>query len=193
MKLNLGCGHERLAGFVGVDKYGDPELRCDLEQFPWPWETSSVDEVRLHHVLEHLGQSTEAYLYILRELYRVCRADALVTITVPHPRHDDYLADPTHVRPILAESFQLLSRARCLDWQRRGVSNTPLALHLDVDFEIERCDVTLDPRWAQALQSGSMRAAEIEVMAQQMNNVIKQTTVVLRVRKPVGAGAPPGP
>ena len=193
MKLNLGCGHERLDGFVGVDKYGDPDLRCDLEQVPWPWETSTVDEVRLHHVLEHLGQSTDIYLNILRELYRVCRPDARVAITVPHPRHDDYLADPTHVRPILAESFQLLSRAKCLDWQRRGVSNTPLALYLDVDFEIERCDVMLDARWAEALQTGRMRPAEIDLMAQQMNNVIKQTTVVLRVVKPDGARGGAGP
>jgi hypothetical protein len=183
MKLNLGCGHERLAGYLNVDKFGDPELICDLEVFPWPWETSSAAEVRLHHVLEHLGQRSETYLRLIQELYRVCAPGALVHITVPHPRHDDFLIDPTHVRPILAESFQLFSRRRCLDWKARGISNTPLALYLAVDFEVERVAQTLDPLWQAQLQAGTMKAEELTHMSQQVNNVIKQTDIVLRVVK----------
>jgi hypothetical protein len=184
VKLNLGCGHERLSGWLNVDKFGDPDLRVDLEQFPWPWSDSSVDEVRLHHVLEHLGQATETYLGVWRELYRVCSDGALLHITVPHPRHDDYLTDPTHVRPILAESFQLLSKKKCLDWKSRGVSNTPLALYLGVDFEVERVSHSLDPLWHAQLEAGKLKAQELSVMAQQINNVIKQTDVELRVLKP---------
>jgi SAM-dependent methyltransferase len=184
MKLNLGCGHERLTGYVNVDKFGEPEVRCDLEVFPWPWETGSVDEVRLHHVLEHLGATSEVYLSVMKELYRVCRADARLTITVPHPRHDDFLIDPTHVRPILAESFQLFSKQKCLDWKARGVSNTPLALYLNVDFEVERVSHTPDPLWLAQLQAGKIKTAELEVMSQQIFNVLKQTEVVLRVIKP---------
>lgn len=184
MKLNLGCGHERLEGWVNVDKAGEPEVRCDLEQFPWPWGDSTVSEVRLHHVLEHLGETTAVYLGVLKELYRVCADGARVHITVPHPRHDDFLIDPTHVRPILAESFQLLSKRRCLDWKARGVANTPLALYLDVDFEVEQASHTLDPLWQAQLASGKMKPEELSAMAQQVNNVIKQTDVELRVVKP---------
>ncbi len=183
MKLNLGCGHERLAGYLNVDKFAEPELRVDLEVFPWPWASDSVDEVRLHHVLEHLGQSSEVYLGVMKELYRVCRADARIAITVPHPRHDDFLIDPTHVRPILAQSFQLFSKRKCLDWQARGISNTPLALYLGVDFEVERVAQTPDPQWVAQLQAGKVTLAELEVMAQQINNVLKQTDVTLRVVK----------
>jgi hypothetical protein len=184
VKLNLGCGHERLAGWVNVDKFGEPEQRVDLEVFPWPWADSSVEQVRLHHVLEHLGHSSDVYLGVWQQLYRVCGDGALVYVTVPHPRHDDYLTDPTHVRPILAESFALFSKAKCLDWKARGVSNTPLALYLDVDFEVLRVSHTLDAKWQAQLQAGAVKADELAVMAQQLNNVIKQTEVELAVRKP---------
>jgi hypothetical protein len=184
VKLNLGCGHERLEGWLNVDKSGTPELVVDLEQFPWPWADSSVEAVRLHHVLEHLGETTASYLGVLRELYRVCQDGARVFITVPHPRHDDFLIDPTHVRPILAESFQLLSRRRCLDWKARGIANTPLALYLDVDFEVEKVAHTLDALWQRQLEAGKMTTEELGAMAQQVNNVIKQTDIELRVLKP---------
>lgn len=184
VKLNLGCGHERLDGYLNVDRVGDAPVQWDLETFPWPWPDSSVEEVRLHHVLEHLGATPPVYLRIIQELYRVCGDGALVHITVPHPRHDDFLVDPTHVRPILAESFQLFSKRRCADWAKRGVSNSSLALWLDVDFDIERVSHSLDPLWLAQLQAGKMKAEELAVMAQQVHNVIKETLIVLRVLKP---------
>jgi hypothetical protein len=105
-------------------------------------------------------------------------------VTVPHPRHDDFLVDPTHVRPILAESFQLLSLQRCLDWRARGISNSPLALWLEVDFEVESVSHLPDPLWLKQLQAGTVKAEELATMATQVNNVIKETTVVLRAVKP---------
>ena len=39
--LNLGCGSQLMEGYVNVDKFGDPEVRLDLETFTWPWEDNS--------------------------------------------------------------------------------------------------------------------------------------------------------
>ena len=188
MKLNLGCGNELLAGYVNVDRVGQPQFRWDLEELPWPWADSSVEEVRLHHVLEHLGSSAALYLRIIQELYRVCSDGARIHVTVPHPRHDDFLVDPTHVRPILAESFQLFSKRKCNEWVKKGASNSTLALWLDVDFEIEKVAHALDPLWLAQLQAGKMKAEELSVMAQQVHNVIKETTIELRVVKASAAG-----
>ena len=47
LKLNLGCGAKRLKGYVNVDKFGDPDLRLDLETFPYPWNDNSVAEIEL--------------------------------------------------------------------------------------------------------------------------------------------------
>lgn len=67
-KLNLGCGYKHLEGFLNVDSESrcDPDLVLDLEQTPWPFESSSITEVRMIHVLEHLGRSPEAYLDIIK-------------------------------------------------------------------------------------------------------------------------------
>ena len=100
MRLNLGCGGKKLAGWINVDKFetAATDLIFDMEVFPWPSPDDSVDEVLMAHVLEHLGAQTSVYLGIIKELYRVCRDGAKIKIAVPHPRHDNFLSDPTHAR-----------------------------------------------------------------------------------------------
>jgi hypothetical protein len=79
LRLNLGCAMRR-GGFVNVDKFGEPELRHDLETFPWPWPDDSVVEVVLHHVLEHLGHDPNVDLGIMKEMDRVCQDSATIRI-----------------------------------------------------------------------------------------------------------------
>ena len=50
-------------------------------------------------VLGHLGATTDSYLSIIKGLWRICRPGALLRIVVPHPRHDHYPNDLTHVLP----------------------------------------------------------------------------------------------
>ena len=61
LKLNLGCGNNKYDGFLNVDKFGEPDIKWDLEKFPWPWEDNSVDEIRIIHVLEHLGDCLQFF------------------------------------------------------------------------------------------------------------------------------------
>lgn len=183
LKLNLGCGQNHLAGYVNVDRFGSPDVRHDLEQFPWPWETGSVDEVMFNHVLEHLGATTALYLGIIKELYRVCRADATVVVVVPHPRHEHYLNDPTHVRPITPEGLQLFSKALNRQWAEGRVANTPLGLYLDVDFEVVQAQIVLDEPWLSRLQGGAITQQGAMDAIRQYNNVARETKIVLRVVK----------
>lgn len=183
MKLNLGCGQHRLPGYVNVDKYGSPDLRHDLEVFPWPWPDGSVDEVLLHHVLEHLGQSPQVFIGIIKELYRVCKPDAPVRITVPHPRHDHFLGDPTHVRPISADVFYLFSKQMNLEWQKTGLANSPLALHHGVDFEIIEHVFMLEDKYRAARKSGQLDQQALDELIRERNNVVREIQLTLRVVK----------
>jgi hypothetical protein len=185
MRLNLGSGQWKLPGYVNVDKSpaSEPDEVVDLERVPWPWPDGSVDEVLMSHVLEHLGATTEAYFGILKEIYRVCRPGAEVKIIVPHPRHDTFLIDPTHVRAILPESMTLLSKKRNLECKEKGISDTPLGLYLDVDFEVVEISQLLDPMWEKDLASGKVSEDQVLGMARLYSNVIKEITIVMKAVK----------
>jgi SAM-dependent methyltransferase len=185
VKLNLGCGQTRLDGYLNVDKSPvcQPDQVMDLEALPWPFATSSVDEVLARHVMEHLGATTDVYLAIWQEIYRVCRPGARVVVVVPHPRHDSFLVDPTHVRPILPESLAMFSKTRNQDWKNRGVSNTPLGFYLDVDFEVTAVQQRLDPFWQQQVDAGQITEAEVLATARLYCNVVQEITILLEVRK----------
>lgn len=194
MRLNLGCGNHKLQGWVNVDKEPAcaPDQVVDLEKLPWPWPDDAAEEALFHHSLEHLGASTEIYLGIIKELYRVCRDGAKVTITVPHPRHDHFLDDPTHVRPVTAGGLEMFSQAKNREWQAKGVANTPLALYLGVDFAVMSVNMRPDPAWAEKFLSGKFTKQQMREAELTHNNVVTAITVVLQAVKPAGKDAGAG-
>ncbi len=188
MRLNLGCGGRKFPGWINVDKFPTcaPDQVVDLEQFPWPWPDNSVEEVRMYHVLEHLGEQTAVYLDIMKELYRVCRDNASINIIVPHPRHDDFLGDPTHVRPVTQASLNLLSQAANREWLAVGAANTPLGLYIGVDFAIESAAYELADPWDRAFEQKKISDDDLKHAMRSFNNVVKQINLVVRAIKPAG-------
>lgn len=183
LRLNLGGGYRKVPGYLNVDKVGQPDLVYDLEKCPWPWPDDSVDDVIMHHVIEHLGQTTEAFFDILKELYRVCRHNARIQIATPHPRHDDFLGDPTHVRAFTVDSFALYSKAKNREWLKNGSSNSPLGLELNVDFNLASVQYDLDQPWAAEYDAKRITSEQVLQATRQYNNVVKQIRVTLMVNK----------
>ena len=185
MKLNLGCGSKILDGYTNVDKfdYYKPDIVHDLETFPYPFENNSVDEILISHVLEHIGQSPQIFLQIIKEFYRICHHESLIKIFVPHPRHDNFLSDPTHVRPITILGLQLFDKELNLEWQKKNAANTPLALINEVDFKIVRAKYNLDDNYAKSIEKSKIDKMKIDNDAWMCNNVVKEIEIDWLVRK----------
>jgi SAM-dependent methyltransferase len=138
LKLNLGCGSNKKPGYVNVDKFGSPDLRWDLEVFPWPWPDNSVSVVELFHVLEHLGRTPEQYMEVMQELYRVCRPEGVVRIAVPHWRHDYFADDPTHVRAVTLDGLRMLDQSWNKECEEKHYANSQLGRYYGVDFKVTK-------------------------------------------------------
>jgi len=186
MKLNAGCGHRRLYGWLNVDAWVGcaPDLVWDLEQTPWPWADDAFEAVLFNHSLEHMGASSAVFLAMVGELYRVCGDGAEIQINVPHPRHDNFLGDPTHVRPLLPQTLSLFDARLNDGWAAEGAANTPLAHHLSVDFELVRAVHVLDERHRARLEAGAATSAEVQELLRSQFNVCAEIQMTLKTHKP---------
>jgi len=187
MKFNMGCGHNKQAGFLNVDLSPgcSPDVVYDLELLPWPWLDDVAEEIVFNHSLEHMGQDARIFLGIMKEVFRIARHRATVAITVPHPRHDNFIGDPTHVRPITPQMLCLFDKDLNDQWQKIGAANTPFAHYLGVNFKLESTKHVLDEPYASLLQAGKITEKEIESLVRERNNVVTEYRIVLRVVKPV--------
>ena len=183
LKLNLGSGQKPVSGYINVDQHGAPDVTWDLESFPWPWPDGSVSEVLLHHVLEHLGATPDMFVRIMQELYRVCAHAARIHIVVPHPRHDFFIGDPTHLRPITPDMLPLFSKSSNRLFQKRDAANTPLAIYHGVDFNVMDTTYVLDEPYASELRSGKLREDEVGTLIRKFNNVAVEIRIELEAVK----------
>lgn len=180
MKLNLGSGSKRHEGYTNIDIDGDsnPDYVLDIGSDKWPFEDNSVDAVIAHHIFEHMG---DEFFHCMQELYRVCKHGTIVHVRVPHPRHDTFLIDPTHRRPIYPHTLDMFSQKRNQRDIERGGTETPIGRIYKVDFEVLRFDYVLDEYWLPKFQQ--MTEEECEHVARSMNNVILEIDIKMMVIK----------
>ncbi len=175
MRLNLGCGYKKSPSYVNVDKFPEcqPDMLVDLEKFPWPFDDNSADEVMFNHSLEHMGADVQVFLGIIKEVYRICKPGARVVVNVPHPRHDDFINDPTHVRAVTPQMLRLFSKKLNQYWISVGDARTSFALYLNVDFELVTCGFTPDPKYEALQREGKISSNDIVQLMMERNNVVK--------------------
>ena len=185
MRLNLGCGTRKVPEWVNVDKSAscEPDVLHDLETFPWPWEDSSVEEIALVHVLEHFGCSEETYKRIWQEIYRILKPGAAVFVQCPHPRCDDFLNDPTHVRTVTPTQFTLFSQTFNKECEEKGFANTQLGKYWGIDLAVERVDYTPTDLYLERNPAKAQDMPWLLKQSMEKLNQIKQFTVILRAVK----------
>ncbi len=81
-KLNLGAGQFRKEGYINVDwdDKAEPDVKCDLNKFPYPFEDNEFQEIITEHCLEHLENPFE----VIKELHRILDSKGKLIIKVPH-------------------------------------------------------------------------------------------------------------
>jgi predicted SAM-dependent methyltransferase len=68
--LDLGCGKKKRSGAIGVD-YSDrhnADVIHDLNVFPYPFESNSIEQVYLDNVLEHLDRPMRVMEMLCRNI-----------------------------------------------------------------------------------------------------------------------------
>jgi SAM-dependent methyltransferase len=184
-KLNLGCGFDKRDGWLNVDNFDAcaPDVRQDIESFPWCLPTGSFDHILMKHVLEHVGQDFQTFKRVMQELYRIAAPGGRIEIHVPHVRHDTFWSDPTHVRSFTPLTFQMMSKKKNLDWVARRANYTMLALLMEVDFEVEETVQVYAPEWQAKVTSGELTREELRDVAAHSWNVAKELKVIIRAIK----------
>jgi predicted SAM-dependent methyltransferase len=80
-KLHLGCGNNRLEGYVNIDwrKTRATDLVCDIKKLPYP--DGSISSIETYHVIEHLPRHDLPKA--LREWHRVLAPGGRLVIECP--------------------------------------------------------------------------------------------------------------
>ncbi len=102
--LEIGCGlNRRVLGSTTLDINSGlgVDIAHDLNQCPYPFETSYFDVVLAEHVLEHLDNVIPVY----EEIHRILKPGGMFYVEVPHFSSSNFFTDPTHRHPYSSRSF----------------------------------------------------------------------------------------
>jgi SAM-dependent methyltransferase len=166
-KLNLGCGHTKLPGFVNIDKMDEngPDLIFDLNMNGvrriLPYADNTVDFVFGSHIIEHIRNIFDLF----RELYRVCKPGSKLMFITPYATSDDAFESLDHCRLLNENSWMYLDK----------ITNEGCAYAIDFDFKVIQTVLIPYPEF--------LNDKEIEFKRKHWRNVIREMRVLLEVKK----------
>lgn len=153
LKLDLACGNNKKEGFKGIDIANTPDVDyvVDLQVYPWPIESESVEEIYCGHYIEHIPHlnikgvlkesnsfeefkekllnSKDGLIDFFNEIYRVLKPGGKAVITAPFYSSERAYGDPTHIRYINNFLCYYLMK----DWVR---DNKLEHYNLNCDFDV---------------------------------------------------------
>lgn len=82
MKLNLGCGFNKLPGYlnIDVDESLQPDQIFDFTK-KFPYRDDSVDEIVMYHVIEHIQKVFHPIIF--HEIHRVLVPGGTLVVSFP--------------------------------------------------------------------------------------------------------------
>ena len=132
--LDVGCGIKKFPGSIGLDHNprSNADLLCELDHFPWPLKDQCFDEVRLIHVIEHVGDVVRT----VEECHRLLRPGGLLIVETPHYTDFSSFCDPTHRWHLNSFSFRYF-----------GEDNAGYGYYSEARFSEEKVVVKLLSFW----------------------------------------------
>lgn len=185
-KINLGCGTKKFAGFNNVDMSDvvNPDEKVDLNVLPWPWKDDEYAHIIAKDILEHLGNTGEDFIKIIKEMYRITDNGGIWEISTPHWRCDTALDDPTHKRAITIGMLQMFNRRLILEKIRRGGSESLTAFEDDVDIEVVDVQFDYTQPYEKRKRDNQISEEELMFALNHFNNVALSTKMLVQVHKP---------
>lgn len=169
MKLNLGGGHQKIPGFVNIDRLHGQEA------YPLPaYADGSVDEIRASHILEHFGHREVPE--VLKEWVRVLKPGGVLKIAVPD---FDYLVQHRHDELPL-ESYLMGGQSAQNDYHKSIFSERKLR---DLMRYVGLTDVT---RWQSEIQDCASLPVSLNLQGVKRAD-IEQTATRVEVKAKVSA------
>jgi SAM-dependent methyltransferase len=101
IRLDIGCGASKQAGWVGIDFQALPSVDIvhDLTVMPWPLPDECATVAMASHVVEHIAPHNMGFVKFMNEVWRVLKPGGEFAIVTPHGYSSGYLQDPTHCNP----------------------------------------------------------------------------------------------
>jgi predicted SAM-dependent methyltransferase len=172
MKLDLACGNNKMEGFTGVDcvKLEKVDIICNLQEYPWPFEDGSVEEIFCSHYVEHIphGDGKDGLFRFFDECCRILKPGGTIKVIAPYYSSIRAWQDPTHRRAISEATFFYMNKG----WREQ---NKLEYYQVDCDF-----DFTYGYIFSQAWQTRS-KEAQLFAAAHYIN-VIEDIHVVFTKR-----------
>lgn len=172
IKLDIACGVNKKEGYIGLDLRGNPDITCDLTQFPWIinnqneiFEDNSVDSIHCSHYVEH----TKDLIGFMDECWRILKVGGQMIVQAPYYSSHRAWQDPTHLRAISEMSFLYFNR----EWRRVNLIEH-YNIKSDFDFTF---GYLFNPMWI----SRSQEARDFAV--KHYINVVDDIQVVLTKKK----------
>lgn len=166
LKLDLACGQNRVEGYFGIDVApGDTvDAVVDLEQYPWPIESESAEDIVCNHYVEHVTD----LMQFMNELYRILKPGGKVKFVAPYYTSIRCWQDPTHKHAISEATFLYYNKG----WRTTNkLDHYPINCDFDYTYGYD-----MDATWANRSQDAR------DFAIKHYWNIINDIHVVLTAR-----------